>query len=115
MATEVTLGSVKKVTFAWTSDGSGDATETTSVAYDGKVLGLATIPSGAAAPTDNYDVEVRDADGHDVLLGAGADRDTANTEYVAGSSLAGVAASPLTLVVANAGDTKQGTVILWIR
>lgn len=115
MATEATHGSVKKLAFAWTSDGSGDATEVSAEDYDGKVISLTTIPDGAAAPTDNYDVVVNDGDGHDVLLAAGANRDTANTESVAEASLGAVAGSKLTVVVSNAGDTKQGTVILYIR
>ena len=80
-----------------------------------QIVGLATIPSGVAAPTDDYDITVTDADGHDVLWGAGANRDTADTEYVARASLAAVAGSVLTLTVANAGDTKSGVVVLYIR
>lgn len=114
-ATETTHTSAKKVAFAWTSDGSGDATGTTSAAFDGKIEGLTTIPDGVAAPTDNYDITITDADGHDVLLGAGANRDTANTEHVTSASLAAVAGSKLTLTVANAGASKQGTAIVWVR
>lgn len=112
---KVSVGSIKKVTAAWTSNGSGAATGATTTVLDGKLIGLTTIPSGAAAPTDNYDVTVTDSDGHDVLLGAGANRDTANTEHVTEGSLAAVSHSPLTFTIANAGDTKQGTVILYIR
>jgi hypothetical protein len=46
---------------------------------------------------------------------AGANRDTANTEQVLGSSLGCVANDTLSLVVSNAGDTKQGTVYVYIR
>jgi hypothetical protein len=109
------LATVKKITFAWTSSAGGAADATTAKAYDGKILGFATIPDGVAAPTDDYDVVVNDADGLDVLLGAGANRDTANTEYVDGASLSAVADSALTLGVTNAGNAKQGTVVLWIR
>lgn len=112
---ETLHASVKKVVFAWTSSAGGAADATTDGVFDGKVIGLTTIPSGAAAPTDNYDVAVTDVDGHDVLLGAGANRDTANTEHVAEASLGAVAGSKLTLAVTNAGDTKQGTVILYLR
>lgn len=114
-ATEVTCAGVKKVSFAWTSDGSGDASVATSGVYTGKVLALTTIPSGGAAPTDNYDVRVNDGDGHDVLLGAGANRDTANTEHVGEASLGAVTESVLTCVVSNAGAAKAGTVVIWIR
>lgn len=115
--TEVTHTSARKIVWAWTSgDGAegGTVTKATANAYDGKIVGLTTDP-GATAPTDNYDITITDADGHDVLLGAGADRDTANTEHVAEASLGAVAGSVLTLNVTNAGDAKIGTVILWIR
>jgi len=115
-ATEITHTSAKKITLVWVSAADGSASGATTSAYDGGIMGLITIPAAAgAAPTDNYDITVSDADGHDVLLGAGANRDTANTEYVLGTSLAAVAGSKLTLAVANAGDTKGGTVIVWIR
>lgn len=113
--TETVHGSVKKLIFSWTSDGSGDADGTSSEVYDGKLIGLTTIPDGVDAPTDNYDVVVNDGGGHDVLLGAGADRDTAATEHVAEASLGAVAAMKLTLDVSNAGASKKGTVILYIR
>jgi len=113
--TEKVYGSVKKITFAWTSDGSGDADGSTTAPLDGELVGVTTVPSVAAAPTDNYDVVLNDADGHDVALGALANRDTANTEHVARASLAAVAHSPLTLVVSNAGAAKQGTVVVYVR
>jgi len=114
--TEVTKPSVKKVTFAWTSSAGGAADATTTAFFDGKLIGLTTIPAAAgSAPTDNYDIVVNDSDGHDVLLGAGQNRDTATTEYVAETSLGAVASSKLTLAITNAGATKAGTVILYIR
>lgn len=111
---EINFASVKKITFAWTSSAGGAADATTSNAYDGKLIGFSTDP-GATAPTDNYDVAITDADGHDVLLGAGADRDTANTEHVAEASLGAVAGSKLTLAVTNAGNAKEGVAIVWLR
>lgn len=106
--------SVKKIVWTWTSAAGGAADATTSNAYDGKLIGLTTDP-GATAPTDNYDVAVTDSEGHDVLLGAGANRDTANTEHVAEANLGAVAGSKLTLAVTNAGDAKEGVVVLYLR
>jgi hypothetical protein len=111
---EITSASTKKITFTWTSAVGGAADATTTAAFDGKLVGLTTDP-GATAPTDNYDVAITDADGHDVLLGAGTDRDTANTEHVAEASLGAVARSRLTLAITNAGDAKQGVVVIYIR
>lgn len=115
--TENTAGRVQKITFAWTSDDStGAVTGTTTKGYTGRCIGFSTIPSGGGtAPTDNYDATITDADGHDVLMGAGANRNTANTEHVAEASLAGVGQSKLTLNITNAGNSKQGTAILWIE
>lgn len=118
--TEQTTGTVKKIVWEWTSNASGDVTdapsgETTVYAYSGKVEALVTDPDGTSAPTDDYDITILDEDGYDVLAGAGANRDTANTETVLASSLGIVANSKLTLTVANAGDTKAGIVTLYLR
>jgi len=113
--TESVHASVKKIAFAWTSSAGGAADGISTNPFDGKIIGLTTIPDGVDAPTDNYDVEVKDGDGHDVLLGAGADRDTANTEHVAEASLGAVAGSKLTIAVTNAGNAKKGTTILYLR
>ncbi|MGD9889705.1 MAG: hypothetical protein AB7R89_25720 [Dehalococcoidia bacterium] len=108
---------VKRIKFEWTSgtDGeAGTASGETTVPYGGKVERLITDPDGTDAPTDNYDIEILDEDGYDVLAGAGANRDTANTEQVLASSLGIVAWSTLTLNVTNAGSAKSGVVYLYI-
>ncbi len=117
--TEIVCTSVKKIVAAWTSGTgaeAGTASGTTSNAYDGELLGMTTIPAGGGdAPDDNYDITLKDTAGHDVLLGAGTDRDTANTEHVAKASLAGVAGSKLTFAVAAAGEGNKGTAVFYIR
>ena len=117
--TEETFGTVKKVTWAWTSaaDGSVGAaavSTTTTNAYSGKIEMLVTDP-GATAPTDNWDLVISDEDGTDVLAGAGANRDTANTEQVLAASVGIVANDTLTMLVTNAGSGKTGTVYVYIR
>jgi len=112
--TEETFSKIKKVSFAWTSDG-GSADSTTDEVYTGEIIRLVTVPSGAAAPDPNYDVVVNDEDSTDVLMGAGANRHTSDTEQVLASSLGVVANDKLTLAVTNAGAAKQGTVHLYIR
>jgi hypothetical protein len=115
--TEQTSGRVMKVIWAWTSDSaSGAVSGTTTKSFTGRCIGLTTIPSGGGtAPTASYDIAITDADGHDVLLGAGVDRHTSNTEHVTEGSLAGIASSKLTLAVTNAGNSKLGTAILYIE
>lgn len=113
---ERTHTSVRKITWAWTSDASGNADKITTVAFDGVLQMLVTVPSGGGtAPTDLYDVTVTDGDSVDVLLGAGANRAAASTQAVAASSLGVVAGDKLTLNVSNSGNAKQGTVHLYIR
>jgi len=112
---EITYTSVKLVKFTWTSDDTaGTATGTTTEYYDGKILGLATDP-GSPAPDDNYDITITDNNSLDVLIGSGANRDTANIEYVKEADLCAVVASQLTLNVSNAGNSKQGVAYLFIR
>jgi hypothetical protein len=115
---ERTCGSVKKIQWSWTSAGDGTLTgavTTTTYAYDGKLLALATDPDGGSPPDDNYNVTILDGDNFDVLCGAGLLRDTATTEVVAMASLGGVATSTLKLVIAAAGAGTKGVVVLWLR
>jgi len=102
------------VRFAWTVDAAGAATGTTTGTYNGKIEVLVTDP-GAGPPTDNYDIVVTDEDGYDTLAGAGANRDTANTETVLASTLSVVANDKLTLTLAAAGNATSGVVIVYIR
>jgi len=114
--TETRHGSVKKIKCAWTSDSAtGAVSGTTTYGYSGRIIGAITVPDGVAAPDDNYDIAVTDSDGVDLALGALADRDTANTEFVAEASMAGIASGTLTVSVTHAGNSKKGTLYLFIR
>ena len=112
--TEVTAGSMKLIAVAWISDATGDAVGTTSGVFTGKIQWLVTDP-GATAPTDNYDITITDSNSVDVLAAAGANRDTANTEYVASASLGAVVLSKLTVTIANAGNAKVGAIYLYVK
>ena len=114
--TETTFSTVKKIKAVWVSDdAAGTASGTTSSVYNGRFIGLITDP-GSPSPSDNYTVTVKDGDGVDLLLGAATtNRDTANTEFLAEASLAGVANSTLTFAIAAAGNSKQGVIYLLIR
>lgn len=115
--TEERLTNIHKIVFAWTSDTGGDAglaTKTTTYQYTGAILGLVTIPgTGADQPDDNYNVTLLDDSGVDVLNAQGLLRDDTNTEWVL-SSLGFVANDQLTLSIDSAGDTLQGTVIVYV-
>lgn len=114
--TEEKMSHIKKVKFVWVSAADGSANGTTANEYSGEIIRLVTVPAAAtAAPSDNYDVVINDQDTTDVLMGAGANRDTATTEQVLGTSLGCVANDKLSLSIANAGDSKGGTVIVYIK
>lgn len=117
--TEETHGSLKKITFAWTSGTVGEggtASGTTTNAYTGALERLVTVPAGGDdAPDDNYDLTLTDEDSVDALVGAGANRHTSTTQQVLGSSLGVVANDKLTLNVTNAGDANKGTVYVYLR
>ncbi len=111
------VGTVKKVSVAWVSDASGDVSgHVSDHLFDGEIVGLVNEPDGGGTqPTALYDVYLKDAASDDVLLGAGVDCANTGYNYVARASLSAVAASTLTLTVANAGNAKGGTTILYIR
>lgn len=125
MAAAVTLseevfGVIKKIKWQWTAHTDGKVAKTTANAvtknvYNGELVRLITIPDATTAPDDNYDIKVYDDDGVDVLIGAGTDRDAANTEQVLAANLGVVANDKLTLEIENAGSGGKGTVILYIR
>jgi hypothetical protein len=77
---------VATLTFAWTGDASDGTIPATAISaahlakLEGFKLDMLYTDPGAVAPTDNYDITLEDANGVDILGGAGADRDTANTE-----------------------------------
>ena len=120
--TEQVHTSMKKVKFAWTATTGGSAGDTTTNLYSGLLYRTIIVPgSSNSAPSSNYDVVVNDADGYDVLNGAGANSSTASNDYFGGStggdsqSPISAVSSKLTLAVTNAGDAKSGTVVLYIR
>lgn len=119
--TEERIGSIKKITWAWTAHTDGKVATTTTnaqttYAYNGILERLVTVPDATDAPNDNYTVLVYDEDSTDTLMAAAtANRDTANTEQIAASSLGVVANDKLTLYIEGAGSGNKGTVHLYVR
>jgi len=108
-------GSVRKIKFTRTSAADGTASEITTWAYSGKIIGAVFIPgSGADQPDNLYDVLINDQESIDVLAGEGADKSNASTEQSNGA-MGTVANDRLTLAISNAGDAKSGVVIIYIR
>ena len=104
---------IKVVTWAWTSDASGDVSGADTKVLSGVALRCTTDPDGSAAPTDNYDIVVNDSLGGDVVGGALANRDTLDSESAAvtGGAFSGV----LSLVVSTAGNAKKGVLRMYYR
>lgn len=107
---------VQRIVFDWTSS-SGGAADATFL-LKGFILKFVTDPDNTAAPTDNYDLSIVDEDGADVLIGQGADRDTATTETVypaqSGGAIPVFHAGTVTFTIANAGNAKAGRVVMWV-
>ena len=114
---------IQRIKWSWTATDAGVVADslvsglnpTTEWQHTGECIRLITNPDDSAAPTDNYDVTILDEDGYDVLMGAGIDRDTANTEQVLKTSLGICLGSKLSLRIANAGNATKGVVILYIK
>jgi len=112
---------VRKVVWTWKCTDAGAVADQTAAGqinktshkYTGIIYRLITDPTDG--PTDNYGVTVLDDDGYDVLMGAGANRDTTNTEQVLWSSLGICLDSQLRLNISAAGNAKSGKVILYIK
>lgn len=108
------------ITFSWLSDdASGVITaKATDEEWHGFLVRAVTNP-GSAAPTDNYDVILNDADSCDVLGGEGADRDTTTSEQIIpklGNSYGPARVdSTLTFSGSAAGNAKTGTFVAYIE
>lgn len=124
-AGNATLKDVVKYTFAWTSDAAGAATVASPQKISGEILRVVTIPSATAAPTTLYDITLTDESSMDVLAAQGANLSATVTAHVCPglplkdgttTSVRPIAVNDiLTLNVTNAGDTKAGTVHVYVR
>lgn len=118
-------GRIRTVIVDWTSDSATGAVTGMSRKVVGDLIKGVTDP-GATAPTDDYDITITDEEGADVLAASFdnlADRDTANSETVhfgLTDGAAPIAAFPvvcgkLTIAVTNAGNSKVGRLVLYLR
>lgn len=121
---------VRKVIIDWLSDDASGAVTGTTRKVCGRLVKAVTDP-GSAAPTDNYDIDITDEEGVDVLavcVAAGRlqNRDTANSEQVyffaenldaapLASSAAPIVCDKLTVAITNAGNAKTGQLILYVE
>lgn len=119
-------GPIKRIVADWVSDDATGAVSGTTKKIAGRLIKGVTDP-GATAPTDNYDIAITDEESFDVLTacaGTLANRDTSNTEEVyflvknADAAPLSMAIHPavcdkLTIAITNAGNSKNGQLILY--
>lgn len=119
-------GAITVYTLDWQSEADGSVDLDTSEPVNGELLRVSIVPdSGGTQPTNAYDVLLKDQDGIDVLAGQGANlANNANTHICPGVPLKDgtttsvrpiVLGSVLNLEITNAGDTKGGTIRLYLR
>lgn len=116
---------VVKHRFDWVSDAGGAATLASGTPVSGTIERIVIVPSASAAPTNLYDITLTDEDGIDVLAGQGANLSSSAASHVCPgvplkdgtttSAVPIVVDGTLTLNVTNAGDTKAGSVAVYVR
>jgi len=103
---------IRKIVIMWTADSKGDV----SYAFghlNGDLGKVVVIPGeGADQPSSGYNVSVLDAEGLDILDGVGVNRQE-NYATVLGTAIKTVAGLH-TLLIAKAGDSKKGTVVIHV-
>ena len=106
---------VKKITFAWTSNASGAASGTTTMYYSGETKRIVFIPGVGVSAL--YDITVTDDDSVDILDGDGANLSSTATVQLRPDTkdMAAIAEAQLTCNVTNAGSGATGTVIIYLR
>jgi hypothetical protein len=108
---------IEVISVAWTSDASGNATVSIPNLY-GFLVKAQTVPSGAAAPTALYDITLLDANSIDCAQGKLVDRSATVSEevypLVSGGAIPVFLCGTHTFAVANAGNAKSGTCLLYV-
>lgn len=119
-------GYTSKITYDWTSDGTGAATGRTTTVVPGILFYVYTEPSAGSVPTDNYDVTITNT--FDSIDGGYTELSTDITSgglaNLSNSAAAGSEWWPDTIVstsgylqinVTNAGSGAQGTVEVYVH
>lgn len=105
----------RQYTVAWTSTSGGAVSGNPFSVAAGRLTSIRFIP-GASTPTNLYDVTLTDGQVVDLLVGQGADCLSASSVLkVWDPPLFQDGTRTLDVVVANAGDTKTGTVVILVE
>jgi hypothetical protein len=110
-------GELNIMSIAWVCSSAGGVGNTTSVNVDGYIYTIETIPSTTSAPSDNYDISLKNSSGYE--FADLSNRDEANVEVVApilnSEILPYPNLGPLTLRITNAGNSKAGVINIYYR
>ncbi|MEO8483332.1 MAG: hypothetical protein ABI634_14055 [Acidobacteriota bacterium] len=106
-----------RISIAWTSTAGGAVSGNAFATKRARIRQVKFVPgAGGTQPTDLYDVTLVDANGVDLLFGAGADLSNATSKIARLDPMVLIEPSgTVDLVVANAGSAKTGTVLLWVE
>ena len=105
------------ITWTFTTDSGGNATEQTSRKQNGRINRVITNPDNTDTPTTLWDLIITDDDDVDLLCNNGVDRDVADngaSEQIFTCPHNLTVASKLTFEVANGGDTRKGVVKVYL-
>ena len=112
-------GSLHCLVITWTSASGGTFTSVPTKNIDGLVYYVLTDPDDETAPSDNYDITLKNSNGYDIMGGKLANRDEATTEVsqpydgTAGSYVAFPVIGPLTLAIADMGNSTSGVIKIY--
>lgn len=115
----VTYGAGKstRIVAQWTSDNAGYCTGTIGQ-FVGTIGRVTIVPgTGGFVPGIDYKLTIKDAEGIDVLSGIGtlglsSTMPQSNVPLIDGQRIVGN--GQLTVEITDAGDTKKGTVVLYL-
>jgi len=106
---------IDKIKFEFVTAADGTATGTTDDKYVADVWRVVFIPASAGdQPSDLLDIEILDEDSIDTMCGYGLDLSNSDTTTVV-AKMGVVASEKLTISVSGGGDTKQGTLYLFLK
>ena len=116
ITTRVDRHNARVLTGQFTTHTDGTVSGLSFVVGDGIVSQVEIIPgAGGTQPTNNFSFTLSDGNGLDVLAGKGATvSNAAPTVYTFLAPGVRVEAGPLTPAIASAGDSKTGTIRVWL-
>ena len=102
--------------FAWTSDAAGAVSGNAQILQPGRIIQVEYTPDGGGTqPTDLYDATLVYSNSLDLLQGSGANLSNTTTYGPVFQALYfHDATRTVDLVIANAGNAKGGTILIWV-